>query len=235
MIKIISFCLMTVSLAVLNIVSFFEMSQVLRVSIKTTTSIMFVITGFLAARSSKDSFSTYTKLILTGLILGMLGDILLALQYISIGFFVAGLISFALGHIFYVISFSLKSQKMDIITFLPMIIVLPLFLLLVCISKQFDFQGLFPCILIYGIILTFMEGKSLNLLKYTEKAKKFVILTITGTSLFAISDIILLFILFMNLQSSLKNVLGIFNLVTYYIGQGLIALSLTYESLAVRD
>ncbi|MBR1912881.1 MAG: hypothetical protein IJ828_11080, partial [Treponema sp.] len=195
----------------------------------------FVATGVAAARIEKGSLSVYKKLVLSGLVLGMIGDILLELQFISIGFFVAGLISFAAGHIFYVVAFSLKAPRLEIVNFIPMAIVMPAFFLLVFLSNLFDFQGLFPCIVFYGIVLTFMMGKALSLSQYAKKAKLFVCLTITGVTLFAISDIILLFILFMNVQPMLKNMLTLFNLLTYYIGQGLLALSLSSETLAARD
>ena len=233
-IEIITFCLMIVSLAALNTVGCLELSPVIRVLVKTLTSIMFLLTGFASARKGKEKLSAYKKLVLTGLFLGLAGDVLLGLNFISTAFFVAGLIAFALGHVFYVIAFTRKSPKLEVINFIPMLIIMPSFFLLVFITKKFEFEGLFPCIVFYGLLLTFMQGKAFSLLKFKDKATTFVRLTLAGVTLFAISDIILLFILFMQIPLDVKKVLEVFNLVTYYVGQGFIALSLTSEKLAER-
>ena len=240
MVKIITFCLMIVSLVVLNTVECLGISQALNVVFKTLTSMFFVMTGFFAAKDAqpkteKLKLTKYKKLVIMGLIFGMLGDILLVIKFISQGFFIAGVVAFAIGHIFYVIAFTSKEPKLSIVNFIPMMIIMPAFFLLVFLSKKFNFEGLFPCIVFYGLLLTFMLGKSFSLVQFKNKAKSFVTLTLTGVTLFAISDIILLFILFMEMQPLLNNILGVFNLATYYVGQGLIALSLTTETFAVRD
>lgn len=226
--SIISFVLMIVSLIGLDSVTFLGFSPVVRVLVKSLTSVFFLITGFIASKSSIRSDKTYNKFILSGLFLGLLGDVFLGLDFISIIYFVIGLISFAAGHILYVIAFSKKYSKLEIRNIVPLCIILPGFFALVFITKKFDFQGVFPCIVFYAVILSIMCGKVLSLLHYREKEPKFVTLTVVGAFLFAISDIILLFILFMPMPIEVKRVLEVINLTSYYIGQGFIALSISY-------
>ena len=71
---------------------------------KTIASALFIITGvcsiFIAGR-----FTAYGKLILVGLIFGMLGDILLHLLTDNQLVFAGGLFAFLIGHIFYIIAY----------------------------------------------------------------------------------------------------------------------------------
>ena len=230
--SIITFILMLASMAALDMT---VKGTVLRLSLKALTSLFFVLTGILAMRERK-SGSSYAKLILTGLILGFVGDVLL--EYTNMAgpiYFVIGLVSFALGHAFYLIAF-FKRTSFRWYSIIPVLIVVPTVLVAVPVTGafQFDPPALFYAVIAYGIILTFMVGMSFCFTAFKEHPA-FVRLTIIGAVLFAISDIILLFILFFKpalaLPASSKEIviLTVCNLLTYYLGQGLIALSLRKE------
>lgn len=64
----------------------------------------------------KNSSSSYSKLILVGLIFSLIGDILLVSQ---IDIFLLGLGSFLLGHIFYIIAFFVKDHRFEIMKLIP--------------------------------------------------------------------------------------------------------------------
>ncbi|MBQ9537691.1 MAG: lysoplasmalogenase [Treponema sp.] len=229
--SIITFILMLVSMAALDMTS----DLVLRVFFKALTSVLFVLTGIFAMRE-RNSGTSYAKLILTGLILGFAGDVLLELANLKGDlYFVIGLVTFALGHVFYLIAF-FKKSPFQWFNLIPTFIVIPAVLIAVPVTKAFEFNppALYYAVLAYGVILTFMVGKSFSYTAF-KGSTAFVRLTIIVAILFAISDIILLFILFfkpvlvLDRENCTKIVLTVFNLLTYYIGQGLIALSLRKE------
>lgn len=150
-------------------------------------------------------------------------------------YFIVGLITFALGHIFYLIAFFNKSS-FRWYNLLLTLLVIPTAVFGIPLSGAFEFNPsfLFFAVIAYGVIMTFMVGKSLSFVEF-KGHPRFVQMTIIGAILFGISDIILLFILFFKPVSSLAQfdpfllMLRMVGLVTYYVGQGLIALSLKKE------
>jgi hypothetical protein len=80
-------------------------------------------------------------------------------------------------------------------------------------------------IIFYAVIICFMVGKSLSMLKFYSISKKPVFLMVSGSVLFFVSDWALMFLLFYpNALPALRAV----NLTLYYLGQGLLALSFAY-------
>ncbi len=232
MASIVSVILMFCFMIVLNTIQFLQIGgPVLSVTIKTITSVFFVAAGFFAAKD-RNKWSTYTKLIFAGLVFGFLGDFLLGLDFLGTIWFITGVVAFAVGHIFYIVAFS-KVLPLRWYNFLPGALFLPFFLFLVIVVGMFDFNGLFPAVIIYSLILAFMLGKSIGFASYLKgKDKVFGKYTLFGAILFAISDFILLFIFFaiaVKNNSLLSRILSIMCLLTYYSGQGLIALSLKEE------
>ncbi len=75
------------------------------------------------------------------------------------------------------------------------------------------------------MIISFMVSKSISLLTLFNLNSKGISLIFIGAMLFFISDIILSFIYFY--KKPAKPLVAL-NLITYYIGQGLIALSVLY-------
>ncbi len=233
--SIICFVAMLVSMLALDMTG----DMVLKVYMKALTSILFVLTGICALRerAHERGFCTgYAKLILLGLIFGCVGDVILELADLKgTLYFVTGLVIFALGHVFYLIAFFAKSP-FRWFNLLPTLLVIPAVLIAVPLTGAFEFNPdvLFYAVIVYGCILTFMVGKSLSFIEFKEHPA-FVRMTIVGTILFAISDFTLLFLLFFKPIISLpqdalmRYILRVFFLLTYYLGQGLIALSLRKE------
>ncbi|MCR5622163.1 MAG: lysoplasmalogenase [Treponema sp.] len=229
---IITFILMLVSMALLDM----STDVWTCVLLKAFASFFFVLTGFFALRERK-SGSSYSKIILTGLVFGMIGDVFMDLSNLPDGgpYFIIGLVTFALGHVFYLIAF-FKKSRFHWFNLIPTIIAVPAVLFLVPATGVFEFnpQLLFYAVIVYVFVLSFMMGKSFSFTEFKENPS-FVRLTIIGAVLFAISDVILFFTLFFTPLSRLPKhgttqfIFHVLNLLTYYVGQGLIALSLKKE------
>ena len=240
--SIITFVLMLLSMMVLDLTGEMPVQLCglsLRVYAKTITSILFVLTGIFAMRERRGGVKggPYARLVLTGLLFGLIGDVFMALNKDFGGFLYVsvGLVTFALGHVFYLIAFSRKS-RFHWFNLSPLLIIIPAILIAVSLTGKFKFSppALFYAVIAYGVILSCMVGRSLSFTDFKEHPA-FVRLTIIGTILFATSDLILLFIMFYTPVASLPSntpvrvTLSVFNLLTYYVGQGLIALSLKEE------
>ena len=93
-------------LETLFIMRSYKRRDVSSVVLKTMASVVFVLLGLLELR--KTGPSVYAWYVVAGLTLGMLGDLLLALRFLSEKlhrlFFAAGSVSFFLGHIAYILA-----------------------------------------------------------------------------------------------------------------------------------
>ncbi len=193
---------------------------------KTIASLFFLVVCISSYLYSKNSFS-YFILLLIGLFFSFLGDIFLGIQSKnkeSLGKqFILGVVSFSLTHIFYIASFSYIHPFSIKDLFLSFIM---LFLVITFLRSKndFDFQGFFILSCMYACIISLMFCKCISTCLFLGKSASSIIL-ITGSSLFVISDIILSFIVF---GKNHTKYLTIFNLMTYYIGQILIASSVLF-------
>lgn len=236
--SIISFVAMLIAMLALDF-SLTGGDLLLQVYLKGLASVLFVLTGIFALCERpkiRGRTGSYACFILLGLLFGFVGDVSMQLADIKGDLcFIIGLVTFALGHIFYLAAFFKKSH-FRWFNLLPTLTVIPLFLFAIPASGQFEFNPsfLFFAVIAYGVILTFMVGKSLSFTEFKGQPA-FVRMTIAGAILFAISDIILLFILFFKPVIALSQfdpvrlTLRFAGLLTYYPGQGLIALSLKKE------
>lgn len=219
------FCCMMVTLGVL-LYADFECSHYMILVFKTISSLLFILTGFFSAKfQRKNKFSWYTRFILIGLLFSLGGDFFLALDTNKGIFFIIGVISFALAHISYMAGFFQydKLEKLNVIW--SIIIFTPLFLLMT-FSGLFRFDGLYPIVIFYAVLLSCMVANSFSLWKYRHHHKRVVYMTLAGTLMFLISDYILLFSFFMPSFPAGPGL--VFNNSIYYIGQGILALSLKY-------
>ena len=206
------------------------------VFLKALASFFFVLTGFFAMKERK-SGSAYSRIIMAGLVSGMIGDVFMDLANLPDGdlYFIIGLVIFALGHVFYLIAF-FKKTSFRWLNLVPTLIAVPAVLFCVPATGMFEFSPplLFYAVIIYVFVLSFMMGKSFSFTEFRENPG-FVRLTMIGAILFALSDLILFFTLFFTPISRLPKdtttqfVLHVLNLLIYYAGQGLIALSLKKE------
>ena len=202
-----------------TIYSFIFASIYMVIFFKTCASICFVLMAFFSyKRHPKDSI--FFKSIFCGLIFCLFGDILITMSYIPV-FFLLGIICFFICHLLFINGFCRKVpfNHKDILLFF--IIYIP-FTLFISINKYFSFNGYYFLVLIYSMVLTLMLSKSFSLITLEIHNKSAIYSLIISTLMFSSSDFMLLFSLFS--PCSFK-ILMLLNLFTYYIGQGILALS----------
>ena len=153
-----------------------------------------------------------------GLGICFLADILLNLV------FIVGALVFAIGHVFYFLSyveldkFTLKDIYCTLAIAVPSVLVLVLY--------PFDYQGIFIVIIFYALIISCMVGKAISLMLFSKCHLVSRIIIMVGSILFFVSDLALLFNVFGNGGVTADNIC----LLTYYPAQGLLALSVYLAS-----
>ncbi|WP_346886789.1 lysoplasmalogenase [Clostridium sp. UBA4395] len=193
--------------------------------VKTITSLLFIA---ICVSSCKILYfnTQYFIFILFALITSLIGDVFLAFNTNEEDevskMFVYGLISFSIAHIFFSLAFATLTPVLiwHVLLFILISIISILFLNLI---KGFDFKGAYKLVVTYSIIISFMVTRALSLTPLIHENFLSTILIIVGACLFFLSDLILCFIYFHKKSPSYMTAL---NLLCYYVGQGLIALSL---------
>lgn len=182
---------------------------------KTLASLSFVLTACVVITKGGDSY--YATWMFLGLVLGAMGDVLLALPFCypkkKDAFFLGGLGAFALGHLSY--AYALYQTN----AVWTMIIVICSILggigMIVFLQKlHIDFQHMVVPSILYAMIILFMEGQALSYL--FEDVTAYGVLLNVGTLAFVLSDLVLVFILFGNKQTRRMTRS---NLMLYYFAQ----------------
>lgn len=194
---------------------------------KTITSILFISAGLISYIKSPGDYY-YFALLIIGLFFSLFGDMFLALKVNhddgSLNkYFLYGLVSFSLTHVLYVLAFS----HLGSFNILDLIVALILAFIAISIlksNKNIDFKDMFLPASMYAFIICLMTFESIKLLLLFNLNMATCLLLI-GALLFILSDIVLSFILF---NSNPKKFLSAINLITYYIGQVLIASTLLF-------
>ena len=155
---------------------------------------------------------------LVGLFFAMLGDIVLDIK----GMFIFGALLFAVGHVFYfisycqLISFKWKDLIYGACIFVPAT-------LLITLAPFFDFGGILMelvCVF-YAVIISCMVGKSIS--NYVADRKLLHLLLLIGSLLFFFSDLMLL----LNVFGDMPKVIMFLCLVTYYPAECVLACSIS--------
>ncbi len=189
--------------------------------IKTLTSALFLILGTINFFSLLKNFKSknlkfYGLFNLIALTFCFLGDILL------IDYFIIGAILFAIGHIFFIVSFSFI-QKLNSKDIFIGLIIFAISLCVIIFVPVFDFKGMLPVIIVYALIISLMVGKSFsNLMLNTKYSNVYIFLIFFGTLLFFLSDLMLLFNMFSKIST------GIACLSLYYPAQFILAFSILF-------
>lgn len=227
MLPFIFFILMYISLIPLSY-SYYISNSLFIVIFKFMASLCFVLCSYFSHKKANFN-QKYFSLFFTAFIFCLIGDTFLAMGKDLL--FIIGTIAFALGHIFFIFSYTsiapIKSK--DIITFLCIYVPITLF---ITFYTKFNFHNLLPLILTYSVLVSFMYSKAISFYRCRKENKPAVILTIAGASLFVISDLLLLFIYFINNPPA---ILKLFNIILYYSGQGILSLSLLYPFIRKID
>ena len=186
---------------------------------KSIASILFVLLGLVNlfyALKFGTSQKKFTILMCIGLFFAMLGDILLEI------IFVVGAGFFAIGHVFYFISyctllpFKPKDLIFSTVIFIPSLLVL-------FFVPVFDFGGIFmQCVCIaYALVISLMVGKSIS--NYVQNKSILNLIILIGSCLFFFSDFMLVFSVF----ADISIIFSLLCLITYYPAECALAYSIT--------
>ena len=205
------------------IVCEYKKKAVAAVILKGLASLVFVLLGFLCyARTGNRAFGL---LIVLGLLFGALGDVLLNLKNVLTAkaqiIFAAGIAVFLIGHVLYVAAL-IPLDVSALLIAVPVAAVLSAAILTTILKRVEAPKKLVIFGSIYLVAVIAMFSCALALL-IKEPASAFRLTFTIGAFLFMVSDVILVFALFV--KSSPKCLRAI-NLSCYYVGQLLIALSL---------
>ncbi|MBD5132524.1 MAG: lysoplasmalogenase [Clostridiales bacterium] len=186
--------------------------------IKSVTSLLFVIVGVVnlvyATLSKPETRKLkFPILMLTGLVFAMLGDVILEVE------FIVGASLFAVGHVFYFVSYIFleKFKPTDLIyglcIFVPAV-------LLITLAPIFDFGDVVMevVVVVYAAVISCMVGKAIA--NFVRAKNKTNLIILIGSLLFFISDFTLLFNVFSTLPY-----FGVICLATYYPAQFLLGFS----------
>lgn len=185
--------------------------------VKGLTSALFVVLGainlfFVFNKTDKKKFAI---ILLIGLFFAMLGDILL--EFV----FIAGAAFFAMGHVFFFLSYCFliglnwKDFIYGLIIFVPSV-------LFITLAPIFSFGGVLMEIVcvVYALIISLMVGKALS--NYVQQKSVLHLIILIGSALFFFSDLMLL----LNKFYTQSIVTSLLCLLTYYPAEFLLAHSI---------
>ena len=198
---------------------------------------MFVSIGVLSMFIS-NNFSAYAVTMLIGLVFGWIGDYFLHAKPTD-AYFITGFISFLIGHIFYIVAYVralpvlFPDYKMFNIPELIIgaVIIVTAIILHKVIKLKFTPKIIGAGIWLYFCILTFMfvKATALGYHQWQSGAEggilPFVVLTL-GSFFFVLSDASLGVIIFGGQKKNYP--LKIFNIITYFWGQIMLASSILF-------
>lgn len=157
---------------------------------------------------------------------GALGDILL--MFNGQTFFLAGLLAFLVGHIFYFLTIPEPRKVTGTKEVLMRFMILAILLAVTTIpAHAFDVKGfLGGCVVVYAGVFAYVINAVI--LAAVETKNRLYIMTLVGYVLFVISDAILAAGMFTGIRLPLH---GFLVMLTYILAQFLIAVSLTKEEI----
>jgi uncharacterized membrane protein YhhN len=184
-------------------------------------------TGFIVAaiwgKSLTGNTSLYNSL-LPAFVLCLCGDVLLGLSDAkkSDKLFLAGLFSFLIGHITFIVAFN-AIVPLSIYDFIFPAAVVILTALLTKMDGM-ELKSMKGYALVYSFFVAMLFSKAVSLVLIQGLSTRNILLC-SGSLLFLISDTIILFLYF---YVKKHHLVKFFNLFTYYYGMLLIALSVRY-------
>ncbi len=226
---------------VANIIARVKKGGKTALSLKATTSMLFVLLSIIAILIKPENFS-FGICIVVGAFFGMLGDILLDLQSMykerEQAYLIGGMASYAVGHILYAISILLCYPEYipwQIILAVVCAAAVTIIVRISSVKLGFDFGRLSSLTFIYSIITMLTVTFSLNAMNafgvlqmaagepMPQIMPRFVTMFI-GTSMFAISDLVVSIIYFK--EGGYKNRNIALNYSLYYTSQIILSLSI---------
>ena len=186
--------------------------------IKSIASLIFVVIGFinlLYLSKIKKVKNIAAYLLFVGLCFACLGDIFLEIHFIT------GAALFAVGHVFYFVSYcKLINFKWTDLLFSALIFIPSL--LIILFVPIFDFGGILMQVVccVYALVISLMVGKAVS--NFIKEKSVLNLIILIGSVLFFFSDFMLLF----NVFSNLSRVFGVLCLATYYPAEFMLAYSI---------
>ena len=199
------------------------------VVLKGCASLLFVLLGFECSKAFANV--QFCKMVRIGLILGLIADILLNLRFVFKKqgkiVFLVGILVFLAGHVLYLCAL-VPTVNNVLIPIIAGVILSAL--LLKWIFTKIEAEKAFKIFGVFYIgVIVIMNCFAFTNLIQDPTNMRYIIFTI-GAVLFLISDIVLILNTF---GKTSKFSLRITNLVLYYLGQILIAISLMYPILSI--
>lgn len=210
---------------------------------KMVCSTLFVLCGVSAMQAGGNN-SPYAKLMIWGLVFGWIGDLLLHALSNKMIYFVTGTVAFLTGHIFYIVALqkAIKSTYPGSAVFewyeiLATVIVIGVVAFIAYKNNIFKEKGIIAVgAMAYGAILMTMLAKAARFCigewaygTNNHMALLFVVV-LPGAILFAVSDILLGYIIGFKCK---KRIVRVINIVTYFAAQILLASSILFVESAM--
>lgn len=191
------------------------------VALKGTASLFFVLLGFLGLSSA--TLPGFAKVVVAGLVFGLLGDVCLNLRFVlekaGQKVFLAGIAAFLVGHILYLAALIPLAAKVWVWLLSGVIVAAALlYWILTSVEAEKAFK-IFGVVYIGAVVLMTAVSVGVYVTRHTSGS----LLYMVGAVLFTLSDIILIFNTF---TKDGKAWMRPANLLLYYLGQVLIALSI---------
>ena len=128
------------------------------------------------------------KTVLAALLFSLTGDVLLIFQSTSASFFIYGLVSFLMAHIFYIIAFNIIRNQNDIGIKAALLLPITAYYFLLIYLLFTHLGGLKVPVMVYGIVISAMLFVALHLLYKRKKVNQYIVI---GAILFVASDSLL--------------------------------------------
>lgn len=204
---------------------------------KNICSALFFAAGLLAMAIS-NNHTPYAKMVVIGLLFGWIGDLFLHIISDKIIFFGIGGLAFLIGHIFYIDAFSKAIRETypssGAVTWYEILTVVLLVgaVIVYGVLKKIKFNPLMIAVLAYAVTISAMLAKALRYcigeaVYGTNDHMAMIFITVAlGAVLFVLSDGSLGMILFGGQKKNRP--LKIFNIVTYFAAQILLASSIFF-------
>lgn len=200
--------------------------------IKIAISLLFVVVALIATYDSK-KIDIFNVLIISGLVFGLIGDILLDLKYVdkerTDGYSYGGFIAFGIGHILYITAIIIKYAKGSAL-YISLAIILDIILSITTILMEKSLKleyGKYK-IISFCYALCLFGSCSFGLFLAIENGFNALPLNLffIGTVLFAVSDLVLSGTYFG--KGKERPIDFVINYITYYAAQFIIASMLLY-------
>lgn len=188
---------------------------------KSASSFCFLLVGFCTFAACEDRW--YGGWMLAGLVLGAIGDVLLALPFCypkrKDFFFLTGLLFFLFGHLAYVAALYVMPMNAGVLTAICSVL-LALLVIAGLTRSKVDFEAMRLPSTVYAAVILFMEACALW---HLQDGMAYGGILNIATLCFVMSDLILAFILFGNRSTARMTR---WNLSLYYTAQLLLALTM---------